>query len=481
MSFFKRYEDKSVINTDRFDRRRFKKIYGMSKKLQEINDFEKPFPTFESLLGDIWGSLYKMKPILKQKEKIEDELKTNFALMETVLNDDDFLNNREYTKLDELSSAIGTVKFGEKTKEWLEEQQKKNEKLNQQLRDIQRMQKQLENQEKHEGAGQGNKQLQDELQQAMKDLHQKISQEISKSQNNFSHKMSQAMQSTQETKENVQSLLGGLKAGSGEAELKKVPIREQLKLAENISNNYHLRSIAEWAGRFKKIAKQKQKNVHHDSVQNSGVSIGNDIEKLLPSELALYKNKKTKLEFLRRYVEGQTMQYNTKGKETLGKGPIILCLDQSGSMYNLDQQSKGFALALMSIAKRQKRDFCYIPFSTKTKVYKFIKGKIGASEIIKFSEQFLGGGTNFILPLEKSLEIINESHFKQSDIVFVTDGEDSLSKDFLNKFNEIKEEKEFSVVSLVISGDTDTPKLFSDRVIPINDLDSEGSYTVFEI
>src|SRR5699024_4443786 len=171
-----------------------------------------------------------------------------------------------------------------------------------------------------------------------------------------------------------------------------------------ISHNKHLQTIAEWAGRFKQIARQKQKSIYHNSIERSGVSLGKDIEKLLPSELSLYKNESTKLDFLRRFVEGQTMQYDTKGKESLGKGAIILCLDQSGSMHKLDYQSKGFALALISIAKRQKRDFCYIPFSIKTQVYRFVKGNISSSEMIQLSENFLGVGINFVMLLYKYLE-----------------------------------------------------------------------------
>ena len=479
MSFFKRYKNQSVINADNFDRRRFYKIYNMSNALQDLNDFEKPFPTFEPLLGDIWGALYKMSPQLKDGKEIIDELKTNHSLMENIFTDLDFEKYREYTKLDELSSAIGTVKFGEKTKEWLEEQRKENEELDQQLRNIQGMQRQLERQEKQHGDGQGNEQLQEDLQQAMKYLYNYVSKELQSDSHSFSQKMSQASQETQQTKNDVKSLLGGTHAGSGEAELKKIPLRDQIQLAEKISNNEHLKSIAKWAGRFKQIARQK--SIYHDSIERSGVSLGNDIEKLLPSELALYKNESTKLDFLRRFVEGQTMQYDIKGRESLGKGPIILCLDQSGSMRGLDYQSKGFTLALMSIAKKQRRDFCYIPFSTRARAYRYPKGKINTSEMIKLSEAFLGGGTNFEAPLSKSLELINESRFKQSDIVFVTDGEDRLGESFLDEFNQIKKEKEFAVLSLVIGNNTDVLENLADRVIQINDLNDEGSYTAFEI
>src|SRR5699024_1806465 len=113
-------------------------------------------------------------------------------------------------------------------------------------------------------------------------------------------------------------------------------------------------------------------------------------------------------------------------------------------------QSKGFALAFMSIAKRQRRDFCLIPFSTRTEVYQYPKGKIKSDDMINLCQNFLGGGTDFKLPLESSLRIINESSFKNSDILFVTDGEDSLDTTFLERFNQIKGEKEFTVLSLAI-------------------------------
>ncbi len=83
------------------------------------------------------------------------------------------------------------------------------------------------------------------------------------------------------------------------------------------------------------------------------VTLGNDIERLLPMELGLYTHPITKNDFLRRFVEGQTMMYEQKGQEVLGKGPIILCLDQSGSMHKLDTQSKRFTLALISIGRKQ--------------------------------------------------------------------------------------------------------------------------------
>src|SRR5699024_3808400 len=107
----------------------------MSRSLQDLNNFEKPFPAFEPLLGDIWGSLYKMSPQFNDGNNIKDELKTNYSLMEKILTDEELERYREYTKLDALSSASGTVSFGEKTKEWLEEQRQDNSNIDQSRRD----------------------------------------------------------------------------------------------------------------------------------------------------------------------------------------------------------------------------------------------------------------------------------------------------------------------------------------------------------
>ena len=317
--------------------------------------------------------------------------------------------------------------------------------------------------------------------EAMTKFNEKLQWMLQINSDSFSQALVHAMQETKQVKDSLKSLLGGYSAGNGDAELKKIPLRDQISLAEKIASNKKMKEIADWAGRFKQIARNKQKPNKSDSIERSGVTLGNDVERLLPIELGLYIHPITKNDFLRRFVEGQTMQYEQIGKEVLGKGPIILCLDQSGSMQRLDTQSKGFTLALMSIARKQRRDFCLILFSSSTQILTFEKGKIKSSDMINLAQTFLGGGTNFALPLDGALNVINESQFKQADIVFVTDGEDRVSASFLEAFNRKKKEKNFKVLSLVIGCSIDTVEQFADKVIKVKDFDEEGSFTAFEI
>ncbi|MCF6095077.1 VWA domain-containing protein [Microaerobacter geothermalis] len=479
----------SVLNTDRFDRRRFREIYGQSEKMQEIHESGRQIlPSFLPLMGDMWASLYKMSPELK--ENVHPKLEINRMVMEQVMNDHLFQNFREYTRLDDFASALGAIKFSEKTREWMERQKKMDERLNELLNQALEAQREAEQkqqkaeqlkQQTEEAEQNGDKntsqlkkkaeKAQAEADQAQENANQAIFQAahtLQGSLNNgfFQQMIAAAANETREAKENVKSLLGGFQAGNGDAELRKVPLRDQLALADVLSSHQKLKKIAEWAGRFKAIARQKQKAKHVETVERNGISIGNSIERLLPMELGYYSNPVTKQDFLRRFAEGQTLQYSPEGKETLGKGPIILCLDQSGSMNRLDEQSKGFALALMMIARKQKRDFALILFSTVTKTLIYEKGKIKTDDLVELATTFLGGGTHFDKPLLEAVKIIEKSRFKKADIIFVTDGEANLYSKFIENFQHKKKEKQFQVLSIVLGDEkTDTVKLFSDEVV----------------
>ena len=154
-------ENRSVLNTDAFDKRRFKEIFEMSQGLQKIRD-EGALPMFEPLLADIWASLYKMKPEITE-EDVDSDLKVNKSLMERIMADEYFENYRSFTRLDDLSSAIGTVKFGEKTNQWLADQKEEDEDLQKQIQEIHAMQRQLQKQERQEETGNGSEQLQADI------------------------------------------------------------------------------------------------------------------------------------------------------------------------------------------------------------------------------------------------------------------------------------------------------------------------------
>jgi uncharacterized protein with von Willebrand factor type A (vWA) domain len=458
----------SVLNTDTFDRRRFKEIFAMSKGLQKLTH-EATLPTIEPLLSDIWASFYKMKPAITVKE-VDDYLSVNKLLMQIIMADEYFAYHRNFTRLNDFTSLISALQFGEKINKWLTEQLEEDEDFQEQQ--LLKIQFRL---------GQKRKQQFQEADEISQGDNEKLQQTILGNYESFMQTLANARQESKQVESGLKSLLGGLGAGNADAEMKKVPLRDKILLAEKIASTKKMKEIAEWAGRFKQIARKKQKSKQSEPVSRRSVTIGNSIENLLPVELCFYTHPITKMDFLRRFAECETMQFEQKGLVDLKKGPIVLCLDQSDSMRSLETQSKGFTLALMSIAKKQRRDLCLVLFSSRIQVYTYEKGKIAASEITRLARTFLGGGTNFMLALDQAAHQINESRFKQADLVFVTDGEDQVTDSFLEAFNKNKREKAFNVLSLVIGCNRSSVEQFTDRLIEVIDFDNDGSFTAFEV
>src|SRR5262249_52952845 len=125
---------------------------------------------------------------------------------------------------------------------------------------------------------------------------------------------------------------------------------------KRVRNNPTLRRIAEFAGRFRRVAqsKQRMKTVHGlDDVV--GVEMGGDVARLLSHELAKLGIEELELDTLRRIAERQALCRDYSATEPAGKGPIIITLDESGSMTTTIDAAKGLALALAWIARQQKR------------------------------------------------------------------------------------------------------------------------------
>lgn len=181
------------------------------------------------------------------------------------------------------------------------------------------------------------------------------------------------------------------------------------------------------------------------------------------------------------WTEKKSLIYELRGKEKKCLGPIIACIDNSGSMSGEGEiWAKAVALGLLEIATYQKRPMYVIQFSAQyrtenLKVHVFPKGKdYDITEVLAMAEYFEGGGTMFETPLQKAREIINDNgEFKKADIIFITDGEAPVGDAFLKDFLAWKYEKKVQLFSILIDtgwGSMGTLKEFSDRIEKLSDL-----------
>ena len=157
-----------------------------------------------------------------------------------------------------------------------------------------------------------------------------------------------------------------------------------------------------------------------------------------------------------------------RGKENQGQGPIICVVDESGSMNATDVAggtreawSKALALALCDQAKRRKRDFRYIGFSSygKQRVVDFPGGHTPVHKVIEMTEGFLSGGTNYEQPLRMALEMIEKDFDAlgkpRPDIVFITDDAyGSMDPDFMHEWNRVKDKTSLKCYGIAIGCDS---------------------------
>jgi len=521
--------ENSVLNTDVWDHHTFHSIYDSAAKFKEnIDGFAKKDNERFGLIGDVFSALYKHTPMLKtQLEALktnatslskddaqEDILKSlmsqynieeltneppksvNEALLKKVLEHEDYQKLHPNSMGDKLHTSISTMALGEEIHQWLEHEKSTNEEFKNTLQAQKEAQRSLQNakesiQKRNEQGKNPTKSQQQKYQQAQGQLTQantELAQIINKKMDSstIGQMITKSAKQANETKDDVKSLLGG--AGQGDAELKKLPIGGQIALADMLRNNKEVRKIAEMAGRFKAIAQKKQKQKYTETIQRNGVSVGNDIERLLPQELALYANSFTKNEFLRRFAEKQTLIYSPEGKETLGKGPLVVVLDESGSMKNLNAQAKGFVIALAMIAKKQRRDLIVIPFSKDVGTPTICeKGKVTTQHVVDWATNFLSGGTKYMPALLKAQQVIREQkRFKNGDIIFVTDGDPSdygwMEKE-LNNFLAFKKSHKVNITSLLIGNDVTEQyvKRFSDTIINANSFMDDSAIDILNI
>src|SRR5699024_8963804 len=102
---------------------------------------------------------------------------------------------------------------------------------------------------------------------------------------------------------------------------------------------------------------------------------------------------------------------------------------------------KAHLFAFMEIAKKQKRKLLTIQFSSAQEdllIKELEPNSNNIQEKIDIIEGFISKGTDFKKPLEKSIEYITNYNYKDADIIFMTDGESTISKDFKEKFINIK-------------------------------------------
>ncbi|MGP4088034.1 VWA domain-containing protein [Streptomyces sp. KR55] len=252
--------------------------------------------------------------------------------------------------------------------------------------------------------------------------------------------------------------------GVGTGELERMPYDQRARLAERLRTG----RLAEWAeliGRFRQMAGgERARKVENAAGELVGVTLGNDLSRVIPSELAGLGLPELRAVFAARYAAGELMLYDSQGEQTTGRGAIIACVDTSHSMYEAgpggvsrEAWAKACALALLDQARHAGRDFVGILFSAadKLQVFRFPAGQpTDIARVLDFAETFLGGGTSYQRPLTAAGELLeeefNDAARMRGDIVMLTDDDCGVTEEWMRGWNDAKHRLGFRVFGVAV-------------------------------
>ncbi|MFN6052419.1 MAG: hypothetical protein ACK47R_16460, partial [Planctomycetia bacterium] len=160
----------------------------------------------------------------------------------------------------------------------------------------------------------------------------------------------------------------------------------------------------------------------------------------------------------------------------VGQGPIIVVVDESGSMSGeRNETAKGLALAMAWIAQRQKRWCVLIAFSGDTgeRILPLLPGRWNQEELLDWLEAYLGGGSDLDIPVREMpgyFEKLKAPRGK-TDVVFLTDAVCKIQKSDRENFLRWKKSVKARLISLVLSDEPGDLKHISDEVHLVRTLD----------
>ena len=252
-------------------------------------------------------------------------------------------------------------------------------------------------------------------------------------------------------------------------------------LVQEMNRNRHIRDVLKRLGKGSTSVEKKDESkvakIKKDEL--FGINKSGNISRILPSELLNLEDENLKYLFYAKYLENSLLTYEIKGKDEIekneteekisNKGPIVVCLDTSGSMKGTPLlRAKALVLSITKILREENRELYVILFGAKGQFQEIsLEGEEDICRAIKFLKKSYEGGTDFETPLRRGIEIISEKeNYRKADILMVTDGSCRISYQFKRVLKEEKERLDFKIYTVICEADR-VEKDFSDGVIVI--------------
>jgi uncharacterized protein with von Willebrand factor type A (vWA) domain len=135
------------------------------------------------------------------------------------------------------------------------------------------------------------------------------------------------------------------------------------------------------------------------------------------------------------------------------KGPILLCIDTSGSMTGTPETvAKTLSMAILKVALRERRPCLAISFSSANDIRELELSAFPKSlgPLVSFLAGGFYGGTDPGPALDRAMQYIESGTFQRADVLIITDGLFDLGDTFPARFEAAKARMDFRLHGLIV-------------------------------
>jgi len=188
----------------------------------------------------------------------------------------------------------------------------------------------------------------------------------------------------------------------------------------------------------KAIIRQEWKTDPQMRSEIVGIGPSNRLSDLVSSEAALLGDENTETLFLQKYADQQLLTFRYEDKKLVksedkfmevnqyaklkDKGPFMICVDTSESMYGLPEQiAKVLCLGILKMASRENRRAFLLNFSSGVQTIDLQEVGNSIDSIAKFLSMSFNGGTNISLPLYEVFKQLKTENYRDADVLIISD------------------------------------------------------------
>ncbi len=170
----------------------------------------------------------------------------------------------------------------------------------------------------------------------------------------------------------------------------------------------------------------------------TGVTFSDDAANALAGELALLSHPDTETLFFKKLAEKEllSLQYTTEAMyrrselktevvrkiSAVDQGPLILCIDTSGSMAGLPERvAKALSLAVLRAMFRTQRAAYIIAFSDRIMTMDIHDPSQALPEVAAFLRNSFHGGTDLRPALNEAMRRLADERYRRADVLIVSD------------------------------------------------------------